>query len=324
MNDQTETQTETNALVLDITSQITNSNFDEWKTDLLALIQSANIELKTPEQFALAKTQVAELKQKEKDLEAARMNAMEKATEVMGLFRAIEEISGTARETRLALDKQIKAQKETVRRNMIDEALAELRDQLAGLHVIFLHNESDAILKTAHAHMEDAVKGKRSEETESLAVANSLKIFSDKIKNRNAHIVAASELVEQFKSEYPSILQDAEQLIRTMELDEIRRTIDQRLDLYNQQKKAETAAAETVKPAAETAPAVQPDPKTEPEAQPEAQPAATPVEHTGVFFQISIVTDQPAETVKRMAGAIRKKYEPYISNIELSQLAQTK
>ena len=54
-----------NALIISLTGQITETNFDEWKTDLLKQIDGIQKELKTDGDFVLATDQAKSLKQAE-------------------------------------------------------------------------------------------------------------------------------------------------------------------------------------------------------------------------------------------------------------------
>jgi hypothetical protein len=54
-----------NALIISLTGQITETNFDEWKTDLLKQIEGIQKELKTDGDFVLATDQAKSLKQAE-------------------------------------------------------------------------------------------------------------------------------------------------------------------------------------------------------------------------------------------------------------------
>ena len=97
-----------NQLVITLTGTVNFSNFDEWKNDLIAQIQSTNMELVTDEDFGDASDQVKALKLAEKTLKQAKQSAIDQAEEIQKLFSAIDEITEEARQARLSLERQIR------------------------------------------------------------------------------------------------------------------------------------------------------------------------------------------------------------------------
>ena len=71
-----------NPLVIKLTGEIENSNFDEWKNDLVVQIRAVNTELTTDDQFVEATKNVKTFKAAEKSLKQAKQSAIEQAAEI--------------------------------------------------------------------------------------------------------------------------------------------------------------------------------------------------------------------------------------------------
>lgn len=94
-----------NEIVIKLTGEIENTNFDEWKKDLITQIQSTKKELITDDDFVIASKQVKSFKLAEKSLVEAKQSAIEQASDIQKLFGAIDEISVEARDARLSLER---------------------------------------------------------------------------------------------------------------------------------------------------------------------------------------------------------------------------
>lgn len=131
---------ENTELVISLEGKVLDSNFDEFCTKLKARIAELNRELKTDSDFDAADKDAKFLKAAEKSLEQAKADALEQAEEVQKLFAAIDDISESARESRLKLEKQIKKRKDERKREIIDTAVESVdcarknkfRDRITG------------------------------------------------------------------------------------------------------------------------------------------------------------------------------------------------
>ena len=100
-----------NQLVIKLTGQVNSSNFNEWKKDLIVLIQSTNKELLSDRDFFIAERQIKSFKVAEQSLKQAKQSAIHQAEEIHKLFAAIDEVTEAARQARLSLEHQIKKRK---------------------------------------------------------------------------------------------------------------------------------------------------------------------------------------------------------------------
>jgi len=116
-----------NPLVIKLTGSIDSSNFDEWKTDLIAQLHAVNRELVTDDDFVTAAKQVKAFKTAEDSLKRAKQSAIEQANDIQRLFTAIDEVIAESREIRLWLDRQVKARKLDLKFKQIQSAIDAIK-----------------------------------------------------------------------------------------------------------------------------------------------------------------------------------------------------
>lgn len=119
------------ALHIQLTGQVTASNLGEFKAHALAVIGAINTDLQTDGDFADAEKTVKWCKDVESRLAAAKEAALGQTASIDELFRALDEISETARRTRLDLEKKVKAKKDEIRLAKIREAERRFSDAVA-------------------------------------------------------------------------------------------------------------------------------------------------------------------------------------------------
>ena len=110
-------------LVIKLSGEIQNSNFPEWKNELIGQIQSINLELATDADFATAELNVKALRIAEKTLKDARESAFHQVHDIQELFNTIEQVTEQARQTRLTLERQIKIRKSDVKEKIALEGV---------------------------------------------------------------------------------------------------------------------------------------------------------------------------------------------------------
>lgn len=119
-------------IILRISSQIVASNIDDVAASVRAEIAKVNTDLKTDEDFAIAEQQVKDFKAAEDAFKAALDAALAEAADVKKLLDTTHEIIALLADTRLALDKQVKAQKAKVKAEIIGVARDGIQRALAG------------------------------------------------------------------------------------------------------------------------------------------------------------------------------------------------
>lgn len=150
-------------IILRISSQIIASNIDDVAASVRAEIAKVNTDLKTDEDFAVAEQQVKDFKAAEDAFKAALDAALAEAADVKKLMDTTSEIINLLAQTRLALDKQVKAQKAKVKEEIIGTARDGIHRALAGcdarlqpaMRKVLRIDELDGVLA-------EAAKGKKS------------------------------------------------------------------------------------------------------------------------------------------------------------------
>jgi putative phage-type endonuclease len=110
------------ALRIEVTGMVTASNLAEFKETALQVFGGINTDLNTDQDFANAESTVKWCKQVEERLQAAKDHALSQTSSIDELFRTIDAISEQARAKRLELDKLVKARKESIRVEILNEA----------------------------------------------------------------------------------------------------------------------------------------------------------------------------------------------------------
>lgn len=119
-------------IILRISSQIVASNIDDVAASVRAEIAKVNTDLKTDEDFAIAEQQVKDFKAAEDAFKAALDAALSEAADVKKLMNTTSEIIDLLAKTRLALDKQVKAQKAKVKEEITSRTREGIHKALAG------------------------------------------------------------------------------------------------------------------------------------------------------------------------------------------------
>lgn len=119
-------------IIMRISSQIVASNIDDVAASVRAEIAKVNTDLKTDEDFAIAEQQVKDFKAAEDAFKAALDAALSEAADVKKLMNTTSEIIDLLAKTRLALDKQVKAQKAKVKEEITSRTREGIHKALAG------------------------------------------------------------------------------------------------------------------------------------------------------------------------------------------------
>ncbi len=123
-------------LVIKLSGEIQNSNFDEWKNELIQQIRAVNNELKTDSEFALATKSVKQFKAAEKALKEAKQSALEQAADINQLFDAIDAVAEETRQVRLSLERQIKSRKQEIKEERRQHEISpELRQRIRSIQI---------------------------------------------------------------------------------------------------------------------------------------------------------------------------------------------
>lgn len=241
------------ALRIEVTGMVTASNLVEFKQHALAVFTGINRDLKTDQDFANAEKTVKWCGDVEERLKAAKAHALSQTESIDELFRAIDDITAEARNTRLELDRLVKARKEQVRTEIYQEGVNALRDHLAHLN----ERLGKPYMPQIPADFAGAMKGKKTVTSLRDAVATTLanaKIEANAIADKIDLNLKA--LREQAK-DHAFLFADTAQLVLKANED-CRATITARISEHKtaeDKKLADAAAAALATAAAVPAPA---------------------------------------------------------------------
>src|SRR5690625_3734328 len=168
------------ALEIEVKGEDVVSNADEFRAMVRTWIEGFNTELIEDEDFARAEQDVKRLKEAESEIKAAKERALEQAEQVNALFAVLDETSEAVRQARLPLERQIKARREEIKAEIIDEAAASVPGG---------HGE------TYRREITDAIKNKRT--IKSMREAAGVVVTA-----ANALIKANTEVLDAFAKEH--------------------------------------------------------------------------------------------------------------------------
>ena len=212
------------AIHIELTGMVTASNLAEVRDQALAVFRNINRDLQTDEDFANAEKTVKWCGDIEKRLEAAKEHALSQTASISELFSTIDEIKAEARETRLALDKQVKAQKEDRKRTIVMERQQALREHCDKLQVTI----GKIQLPQVSADFAGSIKGMRSfsamEDALDTELANA-KIEANRIAD---HIRTSVEILREEATGHESLFADTQQIVMKQH-DDLRNLIKLRI-----------------------------------------------------------------------------------------------
>jgi len=213
-------------LTIKLTGEIQDSNFDEWKKDLIKQIKATPTELSSDDEYAAADKQVKQFKSAEKALKAAKQSALEQAGDIQTLFDAIDEVSAETREIRLTLERQIKARKQQIKDDCIKNGLAAVKAMIASQSAEFKLIDHSEYLDTDA--LEDAVKGRSSLRTMEKSVTKTTDAIAEKIRIRAKLVASNAKTLDALDKNQQAIFQDRDDLL-ALSAEELTSTIAQRL-----------------------------------------------------------------------------------------------
>ena len=115
----------TTDLIIRLTGEISESNFDAFKEEALAVIKAADKPLITDVDFFDAEQTVKSCKAAESAIKEAKEEALNQTVDIRILFSAMDEISSALRDTRLSLNKKVKKEKASYKGDTQPESATE-------------------------------------------------------------------------------------------------------------------------------------------------------------------------------------------------------
>jgi len=122
------------ALRIELTGMVTGSNLKAFEESALAVIGAVKTSLTTDQDFADAKKAVKWCGDVEAAVAAAKKQALSQTQSIDELFRSLDRISANARETRLKVDKLVKAQELSIKIEIKQAGETALAEHIATIN----------------------------------------------------------------------------------------------------------------------------------------------------------------------------------------------
>ena len=145
------------ALRIELTGMVTASNLKVFEDSALAVIDSVKTTLSTDQDFADAKKAVKWCSDVEEAVAVAKKQALSQTQSIDELFSSLDRIGAHARETRLKVDKLVKAQELLVKTTIKQKAELALIEHIAGIN----RTLGQVALPNVHVDFAGAMKNKR-------------------------------------------------------------------------------------------------------------------------------------------------------------------
>lgn len=149
------------ALNVQISGSVIASNLEGWRETVIARIQAINTDLQSDEDFAIAEKTVTFLSDGEKRLDAVKGAVQSQAADIDAVFRTIDKLREEMRAKRLNLDKLVKARKESIRMEIMQDAQAKLAEHVKTLNERIGWWNGCPIISPAAADFNAAIRGKK-------------------------------------------------------------------------------------------------------------------------------------------------------------------
>lgn len=280
-------------LVIRMKGEIESSNFEEWKSDFISQIQSINTELATDDDFVEAADVVKRLKSGEKALKEAKQAAINQSLGIHQLFAAIDAVASEARQTRLALEQQIRTRKQEIKQAHIEAGIERVRQLIAAQNEDFRSIDPKPFLDATH--FQAAIKGKAGTKGVTRAIDELIERIGHEISKKAAQVDRNATVLATLSTEHQLLFQDRGTLLDLTE-PELLSVVDQRIATFNDQQSRLDS-----KPSAENASA-----STALETSPEATPLTpSPGDDVVEDYQVTIELKCTKQEAIELARSIR-------------------
>lgn len=197
------------ALRIEVEGRVLATNLQQYRDHALAVFEAINTDLQTDQDFADAESAVKWCKEVEDRLAAAKSAALAQTADIDELFRAIDDISESARQKRLSLDKLVKARKEARRAEIQQQAVDALNEHYRTIQAGLTHGVTLAASFTFRAAVGEAMKGKRTIQSLMDAAHQALtdaKLQANAEADRvRANLAAFPDLAGEFEHLFPDL-----------------------------------------------------------------------------------------------------------------------
>lgn len=149
------------ALDIRVEGKVLATNLQAFREHAIAVFDGISTDLQTDQDFADAEAAVKWCSEVEGKLKAAKEAALAQTADIDALFKAIDDISESARRKRLDLDKLVKARKEARKGEIQEQAVQALREHYASINDSLSHGIELGVPVAFRQDVGHAMKGKR-------------------------------------------------------------------------------------------------------------------------------------------------------------------
>jgi len=148
-------------LRVEVRGEVVSSNLIEFRNNALSVFQAINKDLQTDQDFADAEQTVKWCKDVETRLDMAKDSALAQTQSIDELFRTIDSVKETCRQTRLELDRLVKARKQARREEILDQAKTAFYEHVGQLEKSLSDDDQKISLRIDSPDFANAMKGKK-------------------------------------------------------------------------------------------------------------------------------------------------------------------
>lgn len=194
------------AIHVDIKGEVTASNLADWKSHVIAVVQSHRKELVTDQDFADAHKRIKWCEDLEKKIIDAKQQALSQSASVAETLAMFDEIHAEVRDLRLHDQKQYKAEQDNRKAEILN-----LAREAVGAHYSGLQKQLPAgyVLRQVDLDLASAVRGKRTLETYQGAAQDEVAKVCIALTGIYDELVKSIAIIEQYaNSEYAGLFAD--------------------------------------------------------------------------------------------------------------------
>lgn len=222
-------------LKIQLTGMVTSSNLQQFEQTATQRIDSINTELTTDQHFADAEQTVKFLKAGEKDLDAAKSQALQQTATIDELFSTIDKLKELMRQKRLHLEKLVKAEKE----NRKQQIVANAQDAFSE----WLSEQECPIELTTSFDPATAIKGKKTIKSLQSAADDALAKAKIDTKQQIEQVKSNAALLKEEQGEYDFLFSDWKALV-IKDPEDLKVTVKARILEHKQREQEKLTAGE--------------------------------------------------------------------------------
>ena len=196
-------------LVVEISAEMVNNNFPDFKKQFKAKLQDFKYELLNDDDFGKAKTDITTLKNVEASIRDSVDKIVNGSTDIKKAVDSMLELAEEARTIRLSREKEVKAENAKKIKEITEDAISKI--------------ERDSITPEMAKRISDSMKSRRTFDKKQLAsLVESIKI--------NGELKESRQLIKSFKDSHGDHIAPDESTLETLTLKEINAELKKRVE----------------------------------------------------------------------------------------------